>query len=829
MAYTNNILEEEVKNRLRKDYFNKYDATPILGDVDFAVAVPVNGPQLFETEYLLWAEAKKGINHNIYDSLVQLILTIGKARTFDRYMPPKYLGAFDAEKIAFIPYNSVIDVFWQNDFNWNVKPSDHQTKEFAQLSKLVIETLEKQLLLFKYDADDKELRKFISSFYRFDPASTKIRISKSNFIHIFQKWMQEVKPSININWEEARKAGIYPGDFYLADILSKDNSTLRDKLNVLLRTDHYVLDRKIDDLGLESQKIASFCDEGKAHTQFWNRYSRPPKREYWDEIIKRQDQLVEQRVREIRGSFFTPQKWVELSQQYLAEELGENWQDEYVVWDCCAGTGNLLAGLTNKFNIWASTIDKRDVDAMHDRIKRMNEESSSGQGSNLLDSHVFQFDFLNDPFSKLPQGLQDIINDPERRKKLVIYINPPYAEASNARTIAGTGENRAGLSQSLIKEKYKNELGRASNELFAQFFARIVREFHSCVLAVFSKLKTLQGPNFTEFRKKYRAKLGRIFVVPANTFDNVTGDFPIGFQIWNTDIEEEFLSTSADVYDNKACPIGIKNIYSYSDARFIIEWLRNYYDKKNEHIAYIRFLGTDFQNNKGVFLTLNPSANDLKQVKGNWITKFNIMPMTVFFSVRHCIEATWLNDRDQFLYPNNGWETDTDFKNDCLVYTLFHGQNRISCQHGVNHWIPFTEAEVNAQDNFESHFMSEYISGKNRPKKQQAQGELFENMVEDDTDNKPLQFSPEAATVMDAGRELWRYYHSQPNANPNASFYDIRLHFQGSKTTKSGKVQMNADSTDEIYTNLIKNLREKIKDLELKIEPKVYDYGFLKK
>jgi predicted RNA methylase len=96
-------------------------------------------------------------------------------------------------------------------------------------------------------------------------------------------------------------------------------------------------------------------------------------------------------------------------------------RDDYI-WDCAAGTGNLLAGLTNKYNVWASTLDSQDVEVMHDRIKN---------GANLLDDHVFQFDFLNDDFSKLPSPLQDIINNPEKRKKLVVYINPPYAEVSS--------------------------------------------------------------------------------------------------------------------------------------------------------------------------------------------------------------------------------------------------------------------------------------------------------------------------------------------------------------------------------------------------------------
>lgn len=98
---------------------------------------------------------------------------------------------------------------------------------------------------------------------------------------------------------------------------------------------------------------------------------------------------------------------MELSQQYLEAELGENWQDEYFIWDCAAGTGNLLNGLLDKYKIWASTLDKADVDVMSERINN---------GANLLPTHVFQFDFLNDSFDNLPEGLRDVINDEEKRK-----------------------------------------------------------------------------------------------------------------------------------------------------------------------------------------------------------------------------------------------------------------------------------------------------------------------------------------------------------------------------------------------------------------------------
>jgi hypothetical protein len=71
---------------------------------------------------------------------------------------------------------------------------------------------------------------------------------------------------------------------------------------------------------------------------------------------------------------------------------------------------------------------------------------------------------------------------------------------------------------------------------------------------------------------------------------------------------------------------------------------------------------------------------------------------------------------------------------------------------------------------------------------------------------------------------LWKYYHSKPKVNVNASFYDIREYFQG----RNDKGKMNSKSEDAKYTELIGDLREKMKALAKKIEPKVYGYGFLR-
>lgn len=77
---------------------------------------------------------------------------------------------------------------------------------------------------------------------------------------------------------------------------------------------------------------------------------------------------------------------------------------------------------------------------------------------------------------------------------------------------------------------------------------------------------------------------------------------------------------------------------------------------------------------------------------------------------------------------------------------LFHGKNLTASANDlewnaqkwsiVNHFIPFTEQQVGADERFESEFMVQYLNEK--------------------TADKPL--SPEAQAVMDEGLKLWRTY-----------------------------------------------------------------------
>jgi hypothetical protein len=222
------------------------------------------------------------------------------------------------------------------------------------------------------------------------------------------------------------------------------------------------------------------------------------------------------------------------------------------------------------------------------------------------------------------------------------------------------------------------------------------------------------------------------------------------------------------------------------------------------------------------------------------ITKENLIVVSIYFTVRKVIPATWLNDRDQFLYPNDGWKTDLEFQNDCLAYTLFN--NNIQSKYGVNHWIPFTEYGVGAKDKFTSHFMTDFINGKIE-ELEASEPLLFYADTEFGGGSTTSafvkrEFSETAKAVFKAGGDLWRYYHKQQfpsiyggvdaeggrgGYNVNASLYDIREHFQG----RNEKGTMKNKSTDEKYNELIDNLRVELKTLAEKIELKVYEYGFL--
>ncbi len=161
-----------------KLFFSQFDCNTRIGKNDFCVVqkptkrvfagVSRNTlPENKDIVSILWAEAKRSTVADIYKPLVQLILTIGRARTFDTYLPPPFLAAFDAEKIAFLPYREILPFLTRNDFNWYVLyPSDDSSREFGLLYGVVRDVLDRTAYVFRYNAHEKELREFIKQYLK---------------------------------------------------------------------------------------------------------------------------------------------------------------------------------------------------------------------------------------------------------------------------------------------------------------------------------------------------------------------------------------------------------------------------------------------------------------------------------------------------------------------------------------------------------------------------------------------------------------------------------------------------------------------------------------
>ncbi|NHA51858.1 hypothetical protein EWZ88_01735 [Helicobacter pylori] len=842
---------------------------------------------------ILWGEAKRGDFDDLDKAFTQLLLTIGRHKLYTHHTPP-YLCAFNAFRMEFIAFNDTItSFFYKSDIDFSIPPSNHNTEGFKHaLDAFKAMCKPPHKFVFDFKTQSQECKEFIKKCLNSSHLLNKIKIDKNNFFTIYQKWLEIVKPTIDINWEAAKAKGILDADYYLADLLSDGDKTIIEKLHTILRSSHYKLNRGVNELGKMDFMEVGFTDSQQAHQEFWSVYERPPKSEFQASILERRDLLVPSDVRERKGAYFTPKIWVEKSQEYLAKALGQDYQEDYIIWDCAGGTGNLLRGLLNKANLYLSTLDHNDVAIVKDLAAKNHLK--------LLENHVFQFNFLNDDFfsDKTPKSLQEILKDKEKRKKLIIYINPPYAEAGNKSKMSGTGEHKAKVARdNLICEKYKNELGKANNEVFAQFFMRIYKELNGVILASFSKLKNLQGSNFKKFREIFKAKFLEGFMVPADTFDNVRGQFPIGFLVWDTSsilpkenplnlggnskeekqnsnlildqdnlkdnpLKERFClldinapnrkmcsqsrtrtkgtqkhstaapfetplhTVSLEIFDSFGGFLGSKKIYTHTIDKMLTlaDYLQKFQPtKKDTTLGYLDPGRNSFQHQNLIHISIIDKSKQ-SHVKYFPIITPTILLVSIFFSVRHCIKATWQNDRDQFYAPyNDTWQDDNEFKNNALAFMLFHTQNRITSTQGTNHFIPFNEDEVESKERYSSHALLDFLKGGIK----EEGDSLFLNAKKE---NKPLKFSPSASKVFDAGKEIYRYYHTRDFANrpynANASLYDIKEFFQGRNA--QGKLNSPAKAKDEHYKQLYANLQDALKDLAREIQPKVYEYGFLR-
>jgi hypothetical protein len=408
----------------------------------------------------------------------------------------------------------------------------------------------------------------------------------------------------------------------------------------------------------------------EGYRQFWAIYHKPPKAEYRNYLLERRDSLIPLDERSFKGAYYTPLAVVDKAYDKLTETLGNNWQKNYIVWDMCCGVGNLEVKHSNPRNIYMSTLDEADVDVMK-------------ATKTCVAAQRFQYDYLNDDITddgtidysltnKVPEGLRKAISE---GKKILVLINPPYAEAGNAMGNEGKGE----VSRTKFSATAMTEYGKASNELFTQFVARIAQEIPTATLAMFSKLKYVNAPNFEKFRKTWYAQYLGGFIVHSKAFDGLKGNFPIGFLVWktnqSTEKKRDFTEITTEVLDKNARAIGEKVFYNLPNNIFLNVWLERPKANKttviplmNATSPYIKSRNLDkwSENALGYMWCQN---NDLQHTAlqtvlfssvwgdghGFYINPENIWQAAVIFSVRRLIKPCILNPTIVSYY---GYETE---------------------------------------------------------------------------------------------------------------------------------------------------------------------------
>jgi len=754
----------------------------------------------------IWFEAKDTSKHSSYAMFTQLLHYVQVALNKGEKVPP-LLAVIDTEKAALMKSTDVLPFLAKKTVKWGKSASQYTQEALDEISSHI----GTHFVSFRISTHEDE---FISTVKAAIQSGDIIRtqITPDNLKQVFDRWVTMIGREI---------VGVAEEDYallFFADIMH--DGTVSTHANLPAELLHkngapvFSLGGKMFELGNK-----------EGYRQFWAIYHRPPKSEYRDYLLERRDSLIPLDERSFKGAYYTPLHVVDKAYDKLAETLGKNWQKDYIVWDMCCGVGNLEVKHSNPRNIYMSTLDQADVDVMK-------------ATKTCVAAQRFQYDYLNDDITedgridytltnKVPQGLRDAI---AAGKKMLVLINPPYGE-----TGAGIGKgdkNKKGVEQTRINATM-TDMGYASKELFVQFLARIAKELPTATLAMFSTLKYVNAPNFEKFRNNWNVDYQGGFIVHSKAFDGLNGDFPIGFLIWKTSqgakIKAPITEITVEVLDKKAQQIGEKKFYNLPSSTYLNVWMDR--PDTNDELALPLSNALKVSGNPRLKKScdamvgyLYASNNDLQHAGqetlitssiftggnggGAYIQSGNLWQTGIVFTVRLLVKHTWTNHSDQFLQPA---EPLTDeFKSDCLMWMLFHGKNLTASANGlewngktwslVNHFIPFTEAEVGAPDRFESDFMVQYLA------------------------NKTL--SPEAQAVLDAGRKLWQAYFAHTDVRtvrdeyklnrPDVGWYQIRNALK-SRNESSDTVPVNFGPFEAAYQSLSDKLR-----------PQVFTLGFLR-
>lgn len=694
------------------------------------------------------------------------------------------------------------------DFDWSIAPSNAHTN--LELVSLMMEDtkIAPHVFNIKNISDCVDKIKDLS-----DGVKRYIPITPHNVTEVFKHFEDNVIGKHNLDTNQM-------ANLFVQLLVNPDQNYLHP---VIRRKT--VVTKAFNEVNIKSRE---------AFTSFFSHFScdyTPRQREHLTAVV---DRLVQDVTRRKQGEFFTPTIWVDKAHEYIASVFGEDWKEKYVVWDPAWGTGNLTRDYKFK-ELYVSTLVYADI------------ETANQMGYNP-EGTKFQYDFLNDSYDYLPNGLKTAI---EGGKKIIILMNPPYGTAASSMK---TGKK--GTAETIIGNEMKSKgYGKSSANLYAQFIYRLLRLSDSVNICMFTPPLFLTGAGFYKLRKDIfeNKKVAKGFLMDAKNFADVKS-WGLTFSILTNNDSNCENSSFYDILeinqsDSTINSIGNKIFYNTDSGNAYNSYVKNQNKTKNKidfpHLSnplnvvskgtikvsqdFLGYLNCNSNNvmyngtlvglYSGIF---SGGGKGVGHSPGFSVNHENFYDVCKLFSARKSIQSNWVNQKDEYLVPNENHQDMDIFKNDSIIFSLF---NNSSNQSSLRQ-ITYKDKLWNIKNQFFWMSKEEITNLAN----QNNFAELY-NDVRTDSDRYVYnllfgeeriydQLSEEAKDVLDTATNLVRL-----SFGMRRNFADETNHLN---SWDAGYAQLKL-LWKEYFPEQFKEFREKYKVLEDKMKPMVYELGFLMK
>jgi hypothetical protein len=567
----------------------------------------------------------------------------------------------------FVVHANALIPFFEEDIDWNVAPSSIGALNPA-LALKIGESVNPFIRPVQTDGDLREALEYMVSL---DQGTVKlIRLSETNIAVAFEHFKTDVlKKTLGANEDVSVFIGVLTS-----------------------KSDYYLHPQKKGVLVAPSGEVKVNAAKFESLFKHFDRDLSVREKEHLRSIC---DRLILDDKRRRDGAFFTPTAWVDKAHTMISEAYGDNWRDEFVVWDCACGTGNLTRDYRFK-ELYCSTLIPGELETMV-------------SGGVSPEATRFVFDFLNDDIDDsglfqrgtgLPDGL---IAAFESGKDVMFLINPPYGTANDK---GAKGTDKAGIAHTAVNRMMAKEGIGASRQLYAQFLYRIdqLRNWYGnrIVISLFSPPLYMTGGSFDSFRKKvlgnYGMNSGMVF--QASHFADVSGAWGISFTIWDSSRENTgiFNHNIAKMGEEYIVFDGIKTFYNLDGTKPASEWVREpikglkTYDApqvssainlKGDGRGKVTDCSLGYMQSNANSTYDNPTlvalySTPYSSAQGFPISPTNFDRVIALFATRKSIKSDWLNQKDEYSAPDESHPAYAQFLADAHVYSLFNNSSQQS-------------------------------------------------------------------------------------------------------------------------------------------------------